>query len=114
MPTATGNDCKVCGSKLLLIALSWADVMSSARKMPRFDWRGPIARSRSASIHTRAEISAQPTVTEGGDPEANHAPQAPDRATEYSIADFNVENLYDYRDNPFSGCDFTGNSGCPI
>jgi VCBS repeat-containing protein len=62
----------------------------------------------------RIEISAQPTFTEGVDPEANHAPVDPDRATEYSIADFNVENLYDYRDNPFSGCDFTGNSGCPV
>src|SRR5581483_7697914 len=30
-----------------------------------------------------------------------------------SIADYNLENLYDYRDNPFSNCDFTGNSGCP-
>jgi VCBS repeat-containing protein len=62
----------------------------------------------------RIEISAQPTFTEGVDPKANHAPLDPDRATEYSIADFNVENLYDYRDNPFSGCDFTGNSGCPV
>lgn len=61
----------------------------------------------------RIEISGQPTFTEGPDPAANHAPQAPDRATEYSIVDYNVENLYDYRDNPFSGCDFTGNSGCP-
>ena len=24
-----------------------------------------------------------------------------------------MENLYDYRDDPFDGCDFTGNSGCP-
>src|SRR6266498_3525941 len=31
----------------------------------------------------RIEISAQPTFTEGVDPEANHAPQDPDRATEY-------------------------------
>jgi uncharacterized protein len=61
----------------------------------------------------RVEISGQPTFSDGPDPSANHAPQAPDRATEYSIVDYNVENLYDYRDNPFSGCDFTGNSGCP-
>ena len=24
-----------------------------------------------------------------------------------------MENLYDYRDDPFDGCDFFGNSGCP-
>jgi hypothetical protein len=24
-----------------------------------------------------------------------------------------MENLYDYRDDPFDGCDFTGNAGCP-
>ena len=24
-----------------------------------------------------------------------------------------MENLYDYRDDPFDGCDFAGNSGCP-
>jgi hypothetical protein len=62
----------------------------------------------------RIEVSNQPALNEGPDPEANHAPEAPARAAEYSIADYNVENLYDYRDNPFSGCDFVGNSGCPI
>lgn len=61
----------------------------------------------------RIEISAQPTFAEGPDPAANHAPQTPDRAKEYSIVDYNVENLYDYRNNPSSGCDFAGDSGCP-
>ena len=37
----------------------------------------------------------------------------PNRAEEYSAASFNVENLYDFRDDPFDGCDFSGNSGCP-
>jgi uncharacterized protein len=61
----------------------------------------------------RIEISGQPVFNEGPDPSANHAPQVPNRVTEYSIVDYNIENLYDYRDNPYSGCDFTGNSGCP-
>ena len=26
---------------------------------------------------------------------------------------YNVENLYDFRDDPFDGCDFLGNTGCP-
>ena len=44
---------------------------------------------------------------------SNAPPAAFDRSGAYSIANFNVENLYDYRDDPFDGCDFTGNAGCP-
>jgi hypothetical protein len=36
-----------------------------------------------------------------------------DRSQAYSIANFNMENLYDFRDDPNDGCDFTGNTGCP-
>jgi predicted extracellular nuclease len=61
----------------------------------------------------RIEISSQPTFSEGLDPAANNPPTAiADRSAEYSIVDYNLENLYDYRDNPFSGCDFAGNTGC--
>jgi len=49
----------------------------------------------------------------GVDPSLNNPPAAPDREFEYSIVDFNVENLYDFVDDPFDGCDFQGNSGCP-
>ncbi|MBI3737629.1 MAG: lamin tail domain-containing protein, partial [Chloroflexi bacterium] len=61
----------------------------------------------------RIEITTQPVLNDGPNPTSNHPPQAFNRGAEYSIADYNLENLYDYRDNPFSGCDFTGNSGCP-
>jgi predicted extracellular nuclease len=60
----------------------------------------------------RIEISEQPTLSEGPDPSANNPPQTFTRSIGYSIADYNLENLYDYRDNPFSGCDFTGDLGC--
>ncbi|QSB04051.1 hypothetical protein [Natronoglycomyces albus] len=50
--------------------------------------------------------------TSGVDPKDNHPVQQIDRETELSIASYNVENLYDYRDNPNSGCDFVGNEGC--
>jgi predicted extracellular nuclease len=60
----------------------------------------------------RIEISEQPTFSEGVDPAANNPPSVFDRSIHYAIADYNLENLYDYRDNPFSGCDFAGNSGC--
>jgi predicted extracellular nuclease len=61
----------------------------------------------------RIEISEQPTFSEGVDPAQNNPPQAIDRSLGYSIVDYNLENLYDYRNNPFSGCDFAGDSGCP-
>ncbi len=55
----------------------------------------------------------QVTFNEGVDPAGNAPPQAFDRTADYSIVDYNLENLYDYLNNPFSGCDFTGDSGCP-
>ncbi len=51
--------------------------------------------------------------TPGADPAANNPVQPANRSEELAIATFNVENLYDFRDDPFDGCDFTGNSGCP-
>jgi predicted extracellular nuclease len=60
----------------------------------------------------RIEITDQPVLNEGPDPAANNPPQTFDRGLDYSIVDYNLENLYDYRDNPFSGCDFAGNTGC--
>lgn len=60
----------------------------------------------------RIEVTAQPAFTAGADPAQNGAPQAPDRETEYSVGNINVENLYDRRDDPTDGCDFTGNPGC--
>ncbi|MFI7303291.1 lamin tail domain-containing protein [Micromonospora aurantiaca] len=63
-----------------------------------------------------SKYSVQPeqlTLTGGADPAANHPPQPTDRGSEVAIATYNVENLYDYRDDPFDGCDFAGNTGCP-
>jgi predicted extracellular nuclease len=57
--------------------------------------------------------SAQPAAADGADPAQNDPPQPFDRSQAYSVANFNMENLYDFRDDPFDGCDFTGNSGCP-
>ncbi len=62
----------------------------------------------------RIEVTQQPAFTEGVDPSTNNPPYdfAP-RSSYYTISDYNLENLYDFRDNPFSGCDFVGNDGCP-
>ncbi|MCI4062895.1 lamin tail domain-containing protein [Micromonospora sp. R77] len=62
-----------------------------------------------------SKYSVQPeqlTLTGGADPYANNPPQPANRNTEVAVATYNLENLYDYRDDPFDGCDFAGNSGC--
>jgi uncharacterized protein len=51
--------------------------------------------------------------TPGPDPSLNAPPAAADRRNEAAVATFNVENLYDFRDDPTDGCDFAGNTGCP-
>ena len=58
---------------------------------------------------TREQIGLAPGV----DPALNAPPGPPNRPQEYSVATYNVENLYDFRDDPHDGCDFTGNGGCP-
>ncbi len=58
------------------------------------------------------QVVDQLSFSENLDPSHNYPPQAQDLASEYSVTTFNMENLYDYRDDPFSGCDFLGNSGC--
>ena len=50
--------------------------------------------------------------TSGVDPAANSPVQPANRERELAIAAYNVENLYDFRDSPNSGCDFPGNAGC--
>lgn len=59
------------------------------------------------------QIEQQLELVPGVDPSGNAPPPSFDRTRAYSAATFNVENLYDYRDDPFDGCDFTGNAGCP-
>jgi uncharacterized protein len=59
------------------------------------------------------QVAQQPQLLRGADPARNEAPRRPDRDREYSVANYNVENLYDFRDDPNDGCDFAGNPGCP-
>lgn len=58
-------------------------------------------------------VEQQLDLTPGVDPALNNPPQTFDLGDEFSLATFNVENLYDFRDDPFDGCDFAGNPGCP-
>ncbi len=61
----------------------------------------------------RLETEVTPSLANGIDPALNAPPTAGNRQIQYSVGDYNVENLYDYRDDPNDGCDFTGNTGCP-
>lgn len=61
------------------------------------------------AIHPQQQLA----LASGADPALNAPPRPPDRAVEYSLATYNLENLYDFRDDPFDGCDFAGNPGCP-
>ena len=61
----------------------------------------------------RLETEVTPSLANGIDPALNAPPTAGNRQIQYSVGDYNVESLYDYRDDPNDGCDFTGNSGCP-
>ena len=65
------------------------------------------------SFEKYAVQPAQVAFTAGTDPAANHPPRPANRDREFAISTYNVENLYDFRDDPFDGCDFLGNLGCP-
>jgi predicted extracellular nuclease len=60
----------------------------------------------------QAEAAA---FTPGVDPSTNLPPAAARRNEEVAVASYNVENLYDFRDDPTDSCDFVGgaNTGCP-
>jgi uncharacterized protein len=49
----------------------------------------------------------------GVDPAGNAPPSPADRRREVAVSTYNMENLYDFRDDPTDGCDFVGNDGCP-
>jgi hypothetical protein len=59
------------------------------------------------------QADEQLVLTSGVDPSQNGGLVPIDRLVEYSIVTYNVENLYDYVDDSFDGCDFSGNAGCP-
>ncbi|GFJ91104.1 hypothetical protein Prum_047460 [Phytohabitans rumicis] len=52
------------------------------------------------------------SFADGLSPASGPSPAPAKRDREFAVATYNVENLYDYRDDPFDGCDFAGNSGC--
>jgi predicted extracellular nuclease len=54
----------------------------------------------------------QLALAPGVDPAGNAPPSPAVEGEEYAAAIYNVENLYDFRDDPFDGCDFAGNPGC--
>lgn len=49
----------------------------------------------------------------GTDPSTGPRPATAARDREVAVSTYNLENLYDFRDDPTDGCDFAGNAGCP-
>ena len=61
------------------------------------------------------EVEQQLALASGVDPAGNAPPSAAVDGVEFATSDYNVENLYDRRDDPFDLCDFTDpltNPGC--
>ena len=56
-------------------------------------------------------VGQQPALTPGIDPSLNAPPQGFVRQKEWAASTFNVENLYDFRDDLNDGCDFAGDPG---
>ncbi|HEX6131657.1 MAG TPA: endonuclease, partial [Actinomycetota bacterium] len=61
----------------------------------------------------RIETEDTPALAHGIEPALNAPPTPGNRADDYSVGDYNVENLYDFRDDPNDGCDFADDDGCP-
>jgi predicted extracellular nuclease len=59
------------------------------------------------------EVEQQPDLVQGVDPALNFPPAPANVEAEFATSDYNVENLYDRRNDPFDNCDFTGDPGCP-
>jgi predicted extracellular nuclease len=61
----------------------------------------------------QVQVGQQLELLPGVDPALNSPPQAFDPDRGYGLVNYNLENLYDYRDDPFDACDFPGNPGTP-
>ena len=59
-------------------------------------------------IMVHQQIDLQPGV----DPALNAPPLETKAGQEFSVVTYNLENLYDFRNDPTDGCDFAGDVGC--
>ncbi|MCC6176241.1 MAG: hypothetical protein IT305_13120 [Chloroflexi bacterium] len=109
-----GNGYRIALGSLGLKGAS-GDVSAAIAPVRTFDrlTRGPVGVVSYAFGRYAVQIGEQLTVEQGADPSGNNPPMPADRARELSVATFNLENLYDDRDDPNDGCDAPGDVGCP-
>jgi uncharacterized protein len=108
------------GMRILLVShgLKWLQSSNSALIAPARTY-DTVGNSLTGAVYFAfekygIEIEQQLELAGGVDPSTNAPPVPHDDTAEYATAPYNVENLYDFRDDPFDGCDFNDadNPGC--
>jgi hypothetical protein len=106
------------GMRILLVShgLKWAAASSQAMLAPArtFD---TVTNELAGGLYYAfgkygIEVEEDLDLEHGVDPAGNGPPAAAVAGEEFSSSDYNVENLYDYRNDPNDGCDFAGDPGC--
>lgn len=59
------------------------------------------------------QVDRMPAVRGGPSPRTWRIPAPAGQEERLRIATYNIENLYDFVNNPFHDCDFEGDAGCP-
>ena len=111
--TATATGSSITDEGIKAAAGDRARPAPARAHLPDVHGARDAAASTSTSRSTRLGLDAAAGRRRGRPVARTTRRAAFDRSVAYSIANFNFENLYDYRDDPFDGCDFSGNSGCP-
>jgi uncharacterized protein len=106
-----GNRIMLASQGLKVIAGDPSSLLPPARVLDTLD--GDVVGGLSFSFAKYGIQVESASFTAGPDPAGNAPPAAADRGRELAVSTYNLENLYDYRDDPTDGCDFAGNTGCP-
>lgn len=97
-----------------LIALSSRGINGKFEPMRTFDRLDSVTGAiRLHYNEFKVIVDHMPTYNRGADPSDVLTIDAPANLKTLAVATFNVENLYDMRDDPEDDCDFADDPGCP-